>query len=616
MTAMSVGKVQLTPHLVQSVRDALDIVVVAEEHTSLERRGNRLIGLCPLHKEKSPSFSVDSAQNLFYCFGCGAGGDAIKLHMMLSGDDFPATVEALAERFGVPMPRRQGGRAVGPDLGPVLEAAAEWFRNQLAQHEPTLRYLESRGISAELADRYSLGFAPDSWDQLQSAMTQRFSTDQLIAAGLLSASKRPGGSGYDRFRNRLMFPIRQASGRVVGFGGRTLGDDDAKYINTRETERFDKGTLLYGLDTAKREIRDGGRAVLVEGYFDVLGAVAAGVEGVVACMGTSLTPAQARAMARYGDDVTLAFDGDSAGEKASTRALPILLTAGLGVKRVEFPSGSDPDTYRLEHGPEALRVLLSEAPDYLAQQLEQMIPADAPRQPQVQAKVAPEIGTLLSSLPDPILRYSYGRLASQRLGVPFELLVKHLGGGPQRSRTSSQIEASKASVAERTPGLDQEQAVVKLLITGLEADEAFAEEGVSLFSGPPPASEVFWDTGCRILFELICEVAIQKPEDPLSELRRRVQSDGGPVELLARLVMENQSDASSKPWSQKRQELGYALNQLIRNWLKERRRKVILKIQAAQSGGDSADLESLVTEKLSLTQEIRSKALELQGGTR
>ncbi|RMH16476.1 MAG: DNA primase, partial [Acidobacteria bacterium] len=361
---MAYSDVDITPELVQAVRDAIDVVSLAGEYTSLKRRGKRYVGLCPFHKEKTPSFSVDPDQGLFYCFGCGAGGDAIKLYMEQSGDDFPAAIENLAQRYGIPLPRKRRGarRRDEPDLGSALEAAAAFFTRALAKSEAAQGYLDRRQIPPALRRQYGLGYAPDAWDRLLSALGRRIPTATLEAAGLISRSEK-SGKLYDRFRHRLMFPVHSPAGRLVGFGGRTLGDDRAKYINTAETAYFHKGNLLYGLHQAKRALRDGGRAVLVEGYFDVLGMAAAEIPWAVAGMGTALTAEQARLLARFADEVVVAYDADDAGEKAFERALPLLLDAGLVVRRARFPTGHDPDSLRLEAGPEAVRAAVEEAAD-------------------------------------------------------------------------------------------------------------------------------------------------------------------------------------------------------------------------------------------------------------
>ena len=385
---MPFANIDLTPQLVQAVRDAVQIVDVASTHTRLAKKGRRYEGLCPLHKEKTPSFSVDPDRGLFYCFGCGTGGDAIKLHMLLSGDDFPAAIEALALRYGIPIPARgarRGPRGSGrgeedADVEGALAAAADFFRDQLARSPAARAYLEGRRIPAELSERFALGYAPDGWTALLDALRGKVPLADLIAAGLVGRSAK-SGDPYDRFRHRLMFPIHNAAGRLVGFGGRTLGDDKAKYVNTAETDRFHKGSLLYGLFQARREVREGGRAVLVEGYFDVLATVAAGLPAAVASMGTALTAEQARLLARYAEEVVVGYDGDRAGEEAHRRALPILLGQGLAVFRARFGAGHDPDSLRLAEGEAAVARAVDRAPDAVIAEIERLTPGRRRRRP-------------------------------------------------------------------------------------------------------------------------------------------------------------------------------------------------------------------------------------------
>src|SRR6185295_3252139 len=307
-------------------------------------------------------------------------------------------------------------------------AAAEYFSDQLRQSSFARDYLERRRISKELIEKFGLGYAPDGYRNLLPALHPRIPQADLEAAGLVARSEQRGDL-YDRFRHRLMFPIHNQSGRLVGFGGRTLGDDKAKYVNTNETDRFHKGFLLYGLHLAKREIRESGRAVLCEGYFDVIGAVACGIEGAVAGMGTALTPEQAKLLSRYAEEVVVAYDGAEAGENAFRRALPLLLGDGLGVRRARFPGRHDPDSLRLEEGEEAVRSAVERAEDAVVAELERAIPAGAARDPRLQAKAAAAVAELLRPIPDSILRFSYSRLAADRLGIPAEMLARRVGGG-------------------------------------------------------------------------------------------------------------------------------------------------------------------------------------------
>src|SRR6185295_5729298 len=480
---MTLGNIHLTPQLIQAVRDTVDIVSLTSEHTRLQKAGRRFQGLCPLHKEKTPSFSVDPGPGLFYCFGCGQGGDAIKLHMLLSGDDFPAAIESLARRYGIPLPaapsERRGGRGER-DLEGALGAAQAFFVEQLERSAFARGYLEKRGIPPELSARFGLGYAPDAWRALLDALRVRIPIPDLEAAGLVARPEGRGGDPYDRFRNRLMFPIRNAAGRLVGFGGRTLGDDKAKYINTSETDRFHKGTLLYGLDQAKRAIRDEGRAVLVEGYFDVLGAVACGLEGSVAGMGTALTPEQAKLLARYADEAVIAYDGDTAGENAFRRALPLLLGEGLGVRRARFPEGHDPDSLRLERGPDAVASAIAEAQDGVAAEIERLAPIEAVRDPQLQAKAVKAVADLLRPIPDAVVRRSYASMAARTLMVPIELFARRLGAEP--------VWSAEATSGAGSPRLvrNVEEQVLEALLQG---------------EGPPaledlPEPEAFRDAEC------------------------------------------------------------------------------------------------------------------------
>ncbi|MCZ6508637.1 MAG: DNA primase, partial [Acidobacteria bacterium] len=422
---MALGNVHLTPQFVQAVRDAVSIIDIASEHTKLQKAGQRYKAICPLHKEKTPSFSVEPVQGLYYCFGCGQGGDAIDLYMRLSGDDFPAAMEALARRYGIAVPTRSAQRRPGkdePDIEAALDAAQEFFVASLGRHEGPRRYLAERGFSAELVERFGLGYAPPGWENLLAALKGKVQLRDLAAAGLVAQSQKRSGKVYDRFRERLMFPIRSVSGRLLGFGGRTLADDQAKYINTAETESFHKGSLLYGMDQSKRALRDGGRVLLVEGYFDLLGAVAAGIDWVVASMGTALTEGQARLLARYAEEVYIGYDGDEAGERAARRVLPLLLAQDLGVRRPAFGAGHDPDSLRQEQGPEALRAAVEEAPDAVALEFARLAPPEVVREPRRQATAARRITELLAPIKDGVLRDAYARQAADRLGVPVDLL--------------------------------------------------------------------------------------------------------------------------------------------------------------------------------------------------
>jgi DNA primase len=610
---MALGNVSLTPQLVQAVRDAVDVVQIASEHTRLRKAGRRYQGLCPIHREKTPSFSVDPDQGLFYCFGCGAGGDAIKLHMLLTGDDFPAAIEALALRHGIPLPTRTEGRK-GPggrdegDLERALQAAAEFFVDQLGREPVPRDYLARRRIPGELIVRFGLGYAPDGWRNLVQALHPRVPLADLVAAGLAGRNER--GEAYDRFRHRLMFPIHNAAGRLVGFGGRTLGDDKAKYVNTAETDRFHKGLLLYGLHQAKREIRESGRAVLVEGYFDVIGAVASGVEGAVAGMGTALTPEQAKLLGRYAEEVVVAYDGDNAGENAFRRALPLLLAERLAVRRARFPEGHDPDSLRLAEGEEAVQKGIEGAADAVTQEIERLVPPGTSREPQLQAKAAAAIAELLRPIPDAILRFGYGRVAAGHLDVPVEMLARRLG--VENPKTGSPAapggaEVKKGEGGEGVRGAPREVRSLEEQVL----EHLFQREGQTPLpaAGELPPPEVFFDPACRNIYRAFCTLYSRGRGVPPDA--RAVQAELGPegdaIDRIARVVLEGNFVSG-------RIGLPESLDKLTDRWRRQRLQELQREIIEADRRGDRALLERLMEEKLRLSRYLHRSSRSLAGG--
>jgi DNA primase len=590
---MPLGNVNLTPQLVQAVRDAVDIVAIASDHTRLRKAGRQYQGLCPIHKEKTPSFSVDPVKGVFYCFGCGAGGDAIKLHMLTSGDDFPAAIETLATRYGIPLPSRAEARFAGGrperDVEGALTAAAEFFTAQLRESSFAREYLERRQIPRELIERFGLGYAPDGFRNLLQALHPRVPQADLEAAGLVARSEQRGDF-YDRFRQRLMFPIHNASGRLVGFGGRTLGDDKAKYVNTNETDRFHKGSLLYGLHLAKREIRETGRAVLCEGYFDVIGAVACGLEGAVAGMGTALTPEQAKLLSRYAEEVVVAYDGDEAGESAFRRAMPLLLGAGLGVRRARFPGAHDPDSLRLEAGEEAVRSTVDKAEDAVAAELDRVIPARAASDPRLQAKAATAVAELLRPIPDSILRFSYARLAADRLGIPVEMLARRVGGGAREAPGASVASPAAADGGPSVVRSLEEQILEHLL----QEDEA--AQVPPLEALPPP--EVFFDPECRNIFAAFYALYAEAGAPPdFRMVRFRLGEDEGTIARLAKIVLEREVTPG-------RIGLLEPLDKLADRWRRQRIRELQGEINEAQRKGDHALRDRLVDEKTRLSHSL------------
>lgn len=377
---------RIPEELVEEVQNRADIVEVISDYVRLEHKGRNYLGLCPFHQEKTPSFTVTPARQMFYCFGCSVGGNVFKFIMLKENLSFPEAVRYLAERVGVHIPDR--AEPVNHKLErawKVNALARDFFRRVLIEDgaaEAARAYLERRGIPQAVQEEFQIGFAPPGWDGLTRFLRSKGLSDgELVRMGLAVKSDR--GGVYDRFRNRVIFPVWDVRGRVVGFGGRVLDDSLPKYLNSPETPVFHKGKYLYGLHLARPAIREAGTAVVVEGYLDAITAHQYGARNVVAALGTSLTKDQAQLLMRYTMDVLVAFDADAAGVKATLRSLDLLQGLGCRVRVVSIPEGKDPDDFFRQGGADEWRRVVEGAVplfEYKLQQLLEEMSSDAPRE--------------------------------------------------------------------------------------------------------------------------------------------------------------------------------------------------------------------------------------------
>ena len=367
---------EIPREVIDAVRDRTEIVDLVSRHVRLQRRGSSWVGLCPFHQEKTPSFSVIPEKGMFYCFGCQASGDAIRFLRDLQGLTFREAVQELASAAGVTIPEREltedERRALQhrATLYDVVEEAARWFEAQLwtgPEGGEARAYLQRRAITDETAHAARLGLAPSGWTRLVDHLHRKgFRAELVAAAGLSKPSDRPGGSPYDTFRDRLIVPIRDERGRVIAFGGRLLAGDGPKYLNSPETELYDKGRVLYGLDVARRAIVQTDRVIVVEGYFDALAMLQAGFGEVVATCGTALTAEHVDRIRRLASRVVVLLDADEAGARAAEKALPLLDRAGLVAERLQLPGAKDPDELIREGGRAAMEAALRQVGPLLA----------------------------------------------------------------------------------------------------------------------------------------------------------------------------------------------------------------------------------------------------------
>jgi DNA primase len=418
---------------------------------------------------------VDPQRQLFFCFGCRTGGDVFKFVQLYEKVEFPEAVEMLANRWGVELPRSRGKSEDARDrLLRMNQAASRFFETLLADEEAGAEcraYLEKRGISNEIAGRLQLGYAPAAWEALRSHLQSKgYKPDELLRGGLV-LDRKSGRGQYDRFRGRLMFPIRDVSGRPVAFGGRALGDEEPKYINSPETPAYIKGNHLYGLDLGREAIRREGFAVVVEGYLDLVALLQAGFDNAVASLGTAFTPTQARLLARHTNRVVFSYDGDAAGAAATARSVDLLLEKGFDVRVVDLPGEMDPDDYIQEHGAEAYGRLVRQAPEYLQFLIQrESRTRDVSRVDQQVAvvnAVLPHIVRLTSA----IERAAWAGRLADALGIADDLVLQELRGA---------LKSGRARVRQRAPAQqplgEAEARLVNLLLNSEDQRRSCGEQ--------------------------------------------------------------------------------------------------------------------------------------------
>ncbi|HEY5792328.1 MAG TPA: DNA primase [Chthoniobacterales bacterium] len=418
---------------IRQVAEANDIVEVIGSYFPLKKAGASLRALCPFHREKSPSFHVNPARQTYHCFGCGAGGGVIKFVMEYEQLDFPAAVRNLAQRAGITLIEEisaDSDRGERARLLAMHAAAADWFHQHLMRSRdaaPAREYLKGRGLTQQIAKDWKLGYAPEAWDALLDFLRgQQFSAAEILCGGLTTTRENESdpAKAYDRFRARLMIPIRNDYGEVIGFSGRVLDPDakTAKYVNSPETPLFTKGRVLFGLDRTKRALIEARAAIVCEGQIDLITAYESGIPNVIAPQGTAFTLQQARLLKRFVDTVILCFDSDTAGEKAVDRSLPSLFDQDLTVKMILLPAGEDPDSLIRKKGADAFAKLVGEAREVfdfklkLAEQRGEFATA------QSRSQLARRFAALLGFVTDPVLRRTIVALIAARLEVPIDQL--------------------------------------------------------------------------------------------------------------------------------------------------------------------------------------------------
>ena len=580
----------------ERVKQAVDIVEVISAHTDLRRQGTRWVGLCPFHEERTPSFSVDAQEKLYHCFGCGVGGDTIKFIEEKEGLGFAEAVELLADRYGVELereredPRAEAKRQQRRRLGELLDRTAGFYEAYLWESDEAAKareYLKQRGLGEEVLKAFTIGYAPSAWDKvLLRGQRAGFTVDELRWVGLVQRGR--GGGEYDRFRSRIMFPIRDRRGRTLGFGGRAMrSDQGAKYVNTAETDfgashgkaGFKKSELLYGVDLAKGAIAKQGRAVVVEGYTDVLALHQAGIEEVVGVMGTAITDEQVAALSGMVEEVVLALDADSAGQEAMLRAQRVAAGRKMRLLVAAMPAGEDPaEMLAAKGGAERFRALLDSAVELTAFQIGLVLDRTDVNSPADRDRALNEIAPILATMGNTPGREEQVRRVTEKLDLETEMVMSRLTMATPAVGGPSPEEPDRSSAPRRTAELTsrerRERALLAMCIALPDEGKEYLARLTDAHLSPMGSRAAAW--------------LRENPQDPASNLPREDAELSG---LIAELVIT----AHNEPASPESMELNYLLLE---------QRRIESEIAAAGEAGDYELRAALSRERAALVQRI------------
>ncbi len=590
------------------VKERADIVQIIGECVELKRSGVRFLGRCPFHGEKTPSFSVHAGQQFYHCFGCGESGDVFSFMMKYHNLDFPSALKELAKRYQIELPERRPSKEEEQRiqksqlLFAVNDKCATIFCRYL-QDAPGARvardYLSKRGVNSEILTRYRIGYAPAVEEVGWNFLGSRLGKEELptaVEAGLL-VEKEQGGS-YDRFRDRILFPIADISGRICGFGGRIVGEGQPKYLNSPESPVFIKGKLLLGLFQQKEYIRRQNHAILVEGNFDLISLVAHGCNNVAAPLGTALTPEQLRLLKRFAEKVTLLFDGDDAGRKAAVRAVPLFLAEQIPGRVAFLPAEHDPDTFVREKGLVELNKLLDQSialPEFaLAQMTDKHgLTLDG------KSKILEELKPLIAAAASPLQRSLFIAHFAEKLG----LTVDQLGGNLERAAGPIVLPQAKtvhrARAEQAVPLAMAQRQLVEFMILQPKYFFRLAEGGLRACLAGGVGEILFLQ-----MESLLTANPQAEPEELLTVL-----PEGGERSLVAELLLRAPVHASERDENTSSEEIADLLLYLRKDKLKKQSEELMLRIEQAEKSGDHHLLQDMLVEKVEITRKLHDESV-------
>ncbi len=571
---------QIPREIIEEVRARNDIAEVIGSYLSIKNAGTRFKALCPFHKEKSPSFTISPDRQIYHCFGCGAGGDVIRFVQEYEKIDFMMALQMLADRAGMELRLEESGEGGGTDkrtLFQIHEGVTQLYHRILLEHESGeagRAYLATRALQPQTVKDFQIGFAPDRFDALEKwAQQKKIPLELMEQAGLMIKSDKRDGY-YDRFRNRLMFPIRDEAGRVIGFSGRAIVKDEksGKYVNSPETPLFHKSRVLFAIDKARRAMAESRTAIVCEGQLDAIRCHEAGIANVVASQGTALTADHARMIRRYADEVILVLDADAAGQKAALKSSAAFIAEELSVRVASLPDGEDPDSLVRDHGADALRSRITAAVSALDFLIDVTAIQENLKTEAGLMRTARAVEALIAQAPGAVQRDRMVQHAAERLGLSSAALRRDMARKKERPIPSAMPEASAVPI--RHP--DEEIALIQMLF--LHPEEVFPVVADHL----PP--EYLTDSDCRLLLTLMLK-------DPATVMDSIPEDRPEAQRLVARIQVESTKlrgpDISPAKAAQD------IVMVLWRQALILRRKGLIANGQIEQSGAITAQLQCL-----------------------
>ncbi len=562
--------------VVEEVRARADIVGVIGEHVQLKKAGKDFKGKCPFHDERTPSFHVIPAKGMYHCFGCQKSGDVFKFLMERSGLDFVTAVKTVGARSGVEVREVRGRRTEDDPNRPLYEAnafAKDFYQRALWEgdrSESARQYLEQRGITREIADRFGMGYAPEGWRNLRdAALKHGIDEGVLLDVGLVKRGERsPKDDPYDRLRERVIFPIESLGGKVVGFGGRILpgGSSQAKYLNSPESAIYHKSDILYGLGKAKNEVRRASAALVVEGYMDVVSLAAAGVNNVVAVLGTSLTHQHAQLLKRFTSKIYLLFDSDKAGLRATFRAADALLSQGLHPSVITLPDGEDPDSVVRTGGATALQQYIDQAVDVLDRKIQILEEMDYFSSIDRKRRAVDRLLPTLRAVADPTLRDLYIERVATRMGVRRSTLEAELAQPDTDQPRASAPPAARPRSAARIRGMGPERQILLLMVK----DRTWIERGRTELAPDELDDQTYRSVYEALLGQPDLTHAPTELADPARARLDELLADSSEMSEAARVFTESLARIRGAPVNRRLQALDDEIAEALRSGEEER----------------------------------------------